>query len=319
MKRYTAFTQGKSFYFYMLVSIVILLLAGCSGGAEAEQNSSAGSKSPATSEAAGKSSDDKVQTPRIVATTVAITEITDALGLDLAGKPTSTKMLPDRYKDVPDVGNPMSPDMEKVMSLKPTDILSVTTLQYDLEPKFKDLNINAEFLNFESLANMQKEIQKLGDRFDKAAKAKEINGTLDAKVAKVKQQIQGKKSPKVLILLGVPGSYLVATEHSYIGDLVKIAGGTNVVQDQKVEYIAHNTEALQQSNPDIILRAAHGMPDEVVKMFDEEFKTNDIWKHFNAVKNGHVYDLPETLFGTTGNLAASSALDELVKMMYPSN
>ncbi|WP_179030652.1 heme ABC transporter substrate-binding protein IsdE [Paenibacillus kribbensis] len=319
MKRYTAFTQGKSFCFYMLVSIVILLLAGCSGGAEAEQNSSAGSKSPATSEAAGKSSDDKVQTPRIVATTVAITEITDALGLDLAGKPTSTKMLPDRYKDVPDVGNPMSPDMEKVMSLKPTDILSVTTLQYDLEPKFKDLNINAEFLNFESLANMQKEIQKLGDRFDKAAKAKEINEALDAKVAKVKQQIQGKKSPKVLILLGVPGSYLVATEHSYIGDLVKIAGGTNVVQDQKVEYIAHNTEALQQSNPDIILRAAHGMPDEVVKMFDEEFKTNDIWKHFNAVKNGHVYDLPEPLFGTTGNLAASSALDELVKMMYPSN
>ncbi|EHS55734.1 heme ABC transporter substrate-binding protein IsdE [Paenibacillus sp. Aloe-11] len=319
MKRYTAFTQGKSFCFYMLVSIVILLLAGCSGGAEAEQNSSAGSKSPATSEAAGKSSDDKVQTPRIVATTVAITEITDALGLDLAGKPTSSKVLPNRYKDVPDVGNPMSPDMEKVMSLKPTDILSVTTLQYDLEPKFKGLNINAEFLNFESLANMQKEIQKLGDRFDKAEKAKEINAALDAKVAAIKQQVQGKKSPKVLILLGVPGSYLVATEHSYIGDLVKIAGGTNVVQDQKVEYIAHNTEALQQSNPDIILRAAHGMPDEVVKMFDEEFKTNDIWKHFNAVKNGHVYDLPEPLFGTTGNLAASSALDELVKMMYPSN
>jgi iron complex transport system substrate-binding protein len=61
------------------------------------------------------------------------------------------------------------------------------------------------------------------------------------------------------------------------------------------------------------------MPDEVVKMFDEEFKTNDIWKHFNAVKNGHVYDLPEPLFGTTGNLAANSALDELMKMLYPSN
>ncbi|MDQ0495024.1 ABC-type Fe3+-hydroxamate transport system substrate-binding protein [Paenibacillus brasilensis] len=122
---------------------------------------------------------------------------------------------------------------------------------------------------------MQKEIQKLGDRFDKAEKAKEINGALDAKIAEIQQKIKGKKSPKVLILLGVPGSYLVATEHSYIGDLVK--------------------------------------------MFDDEFKTNDIWKHFNAVKKGHVYDLPEPLFGTTGNLAASSALDELMKMLYPSN
>ncbi|MBU9708831.1 heme ABC transporter substrate-binding protein IsdE [Paenibacillus sp. AK121] len=319
MKQYAALTQKKSFGFYMLIGIMILLLAGCSGGAQAGQNPSDGSTSTAASDATGKSSNDKTATPRIVATTVAISEITDALGLDLAGKPTSTKVLPDRYKDVPDVGNPMSPDMEKVMSLKPTDVLSVTTLKYDLEPKFKDLNINAEFLNFESLANMQKEIQKLGDRFDKAEKAKEINGALDAKVAEIQQKIKSKKSPKVLILLGVPGSYLVATEHSYIGDLVKIAGGTNVVQGEKVEFIAHNTEALQQSNPDIILRAAHGMPDEVVKMFDEEFKTNDIWKHFNAVKKGHVYDLPEPLFGTTGNLAASSALDELMKMLYPSN
>jgi iron complex transport system substrate-binding protein len=324
MKRHTALAQGKAFTgkafcSYMLISLVLLPLAGCSGGAAAGQNSNDGAKSAATSEAAGKSTDDKAQSSRIVATTVAITEITDALGLDLAGKPTSSKVLPDRYKDVPDVGNPMSQYMEKVMSLKPTDVLSVTTLKYDLEPKFKDLEINAEFLNFESLANMQKEIQKLGDQFGKAEKAKEINGALDAKVAEIQQKIKGKKSPKVLILLGVPGSYLVATEHSYIGDLVKIAGGTNVVQDQKVEYIAHNTEALQQSNPDIILRAAHGMPEEVVKMFNEEFKTNDIWKHFNAVKNGHVYDLPEPLFGTTGNLAANSALDELMKMMYPSN
>ncbi|WP_342427136.1 heme ABC transporter substrate-binding protein IsdE [Paenibacillus sp. FSL L8-0158] len=319
MQRYIAWAQGRSFCLYMLIGIVILLLAGCSGGAQAGQNQNDGSQSASTSDATGKSSDGKAQAPRIVATTVAIAEITDALGLDLAGKPTSTKVLPDRYKDVPDVGNPMSPDMERVMSLKPTDVLSVTTLKYDLEPKFKDLKINAEFLNFESLANMQKEIQKLGDTFGKADKAKEINGALEAKVTEIQQKIKGKKSPKVLILLGVPGSYLVATEHSYIGDLVKIAGGTNVVQGEKVEFIAHNTEALQQSNPDIILRAAHGMPDEVVKMFDEEFKTNDIWKHFNAVKNGHVYDLPEPLFGTTGNLAANSALDELMKMLYPSN
>lgn len=196
MKRYIALAQGKTFGLYMLIGIVILLLAGCSGGAQAGQNQSDGSKSAATSNATGKSSDGKAQAPRIVATTVAIAEITDALGLDLAGKPTSTKVLPDRYKDVPDVGNPMSPDMEKVMSLKPTDVLSVTTLKYDLEPKFKDLKINAEFLNFESLANMQKEIQKLGDTFDKADKAKEINGALDAKVAEIQQKIKGRNPLK---------------------------------------------------------------------------------------------------------------------------
>lgn len=288
--------------------ILVLLLTGCSTGAQA-------GSSTATNEA----STDTASSARIVATTVAITEITAALDLPLVGKPTSTKTLPEQYKDIPDVGNPMSPDMEKVLSLQPTDVLSVTTLQYDLEPKFKDLNMNAEFLDFESLEKMGNEILKMGTQFDRTAKAKEITDTLEAKVAEVKKAVANKPSPKVLILLGVPGSYLVATEHSYIGDLVKIAGGTNVVQGESVEYLASNTEYLQKSNPDIILRAAHGMPEEVVKMFDEDFKTNDIWKHFNAVKTGQVYDLPEPLFGTTASLSAPQALDELLQMMYPSS
>lgn len=59
------------------------------------------------------------------------------------------------------------------------------------------------------------------------------------------------------------------------------------------------------------------MPDEVVDMFNKEFQENDIWKHFDAVQNDRVYDLEETLFGTTGNLAAVEALDELLEMLYP--
>src|SRR5699024_9305588 len=109
----------------------------------------------------------------------------------------------------------------------------------------------------------------------------------------------------------------VATENSYVGDLVKRAGGINVIQDEDREYIASNTENLQQSNPDVILRMAHGMPDEVVEMFDKEFAENDIWKHFKAVQNDRVYDLEEVLSGTTANLAATEALEDLVEILYP--
>ncbi|WP_421617282.1 heme ABC transporter substrate-binding protein IsdE [Brevibacillus sp. TJ4] len=254
---------------------------------------------------------------RIVATTVALTEIMDALGVELVGIPTSYKVLPERYDGVPEVGNPMSPDMEKIVSLKATDVLSVTTLEYDLAPKFDSAGVEATFVNLESLPNMQDAIMQLGQKFGQEERAKDIVAQLEEKKTEIAQKIEGKESPTVLILMGVPGSYLVATENSYIGNLVKLAGGTNIVQGEKVEYLASNTEYLQQANPDIILRAAHGMPEEVVKMFDEEFKTNDIWKHFKAVKQNRVYDLEERLFGTTGNLAALEALDEVVKMLYP--
>ncbi|PFF06673.1 heme ABC transporter substrate-binding protein IsdE [Bacillus cereus] len=254
---------------------------------------------------------------RIVTTTVAVTEIMDALEVDLVGVPTSSKTLPKRYKGLPEVGNPMSPDMEKVKSLKPSEVLSVTTLEYELKPVFDGVGMKANFLDLTSLKNMQNSISDLGKKYGREKQAEEVVTKLDKKVASIRKEVKGKKEPTVLILLGVPGSYLVATEHSYIGDLVKQLGGKNIVQGEKVEYLASNTEYLKKADPDIILRAAHGMPDEVVKMFDKEFKTNDIWKHFEAVKNNRVYDLEERLFGTTGNLTAIEALDELKKMMYP--
>lgn len=254
---------------------------------------------------------------RVVATTVAVTEIMDALEVDLVGVPTSSKTLPNRYKGLPEVGNPMSPDMEKVKSLKPSEVLSVTTLEYELKPVFDGVGMKANFLDLTSLKNMQSSISDLGKKYGREKQAEAVVTKLDKKVASIQKEVKGKKEPTVLILLGVPGSYLVATEHSYIGDLVKQLGGKNIVQGEQVEYLASNTEYLKKADPDIILRAAHGMPDEVVKMFDKEFKTNDIWKHFAAVKNNRVYDLEERLFGTTGNLAAIEALDELKKMMYP--
>ncbi len=85
---------------------------------------------------------------RVVATTVAVTEIMDALEVDLVGVPTSSKTLPKRYKGLPEVGNPMSPDMEKVKSLKPSEVLSVTTLEYELKPVFDDVGMKANFFRF---------------------------------------------------------------------------------------------------------------------------------------------------------------------------
>ncbi|MBP3968735.1 heme ABC transporter substrate-binding protein IsdE [Bacillus sp. WL1] len=285
----------------VLMAIILLVsIAGCS--------------SPKKETAKQVKSESK---ERIVATTVAVTEIMDALEVDLVGVPTSSKTLPKRYKDLPEVGNPMSPDMEKVKSLKPSEVLSVTTLKYELKPVFDGVGMKANFLDLTSLKNMQNSISDLGKKYGREKQAEAVITKLDKKVASIQKEVKGKKEPTVLILLGVPGSYLVATEHSYIGDLVKQLGGKNIVQGEQVEYLASNTEYLKKADPDIILRAAHGMPDEVVKMFDKEFKTNDIWKHFAAVKNNRVYDLEERLFGTTGNLAAIEALDELKKMMYP--
>ena len=86
--------------------------------------------------------------------------------------------------------------------------------------------------------------------------------------ANIESKVAKKETSKVLILMGIPGSYLVATDKSYIGDLVKSLV-ENVIQDHSKQYISSNTEHLVNVNPDIILRLPHGMPDEVKKMFQK--------------------------------------------------
>jgi len=301
----------------MIILFSLFLFAGCGSGdssSAAEGQANDGTDNEAEEAASEESQETDGD---IIATTVALVEIMDKLELDLVGVPTSYKDLPKRYDGLPEVGMAMDPDMEIVKSLKPTDVLSVTTLQADLEDTFEKTDTPVTFIDLESIEGMYNAILDLGEKYDRTEQAEELVNSYDQQLSDIENEVEDKDAPSVLILLGVPGSYLVATENSYIGDLVRRAGGENVIQGEDVEYISSNTEHLQQTNPDVILRAAHGMPDEVVKMFDKEFKENDIWQHFKAVQDDRVYDLEETRFGTTANLAAPEALDELVDMLYP--
>ncbi|SHG51674.1 heme ABC transporter substrate-binding protein IsdE [Ornithinibacillus halophilus] len=301
----------KKLYPLFLTLFILLIAAGCSTSDASDTTNTNNDSQTSTEEATSEESED-----RIISTTVAITEIMDQLELDLVGIPTTYKDLPERYEGLPEVGLAMSPDMEIIRSLKPTDILTVTTLTPYVEETYQQKDTPETYVDLESVEGMYDAILGLGEKYDRTEQAEAIVKNFEEKMTEIEAEIEGKESPTVLILLGVPGSYLVATEDSYVGDLVRRAGGINAVSDKGVEYISSNTENLQQSNPDVILRMAHGMPDEVVEMFDLEFKENDIWKHFKAVQDGRVYDLEETRFGTTANLAAPEALEELVDMLY---
>lgn len=293
-------------YTLCLSLVALFALAGCSDGNEDEKQN----PSPTKKETAAESEH------RIIAGTVVIAEILDRLELDAIAVPETEKDLPARFDGLPSIGNAMEPDMEIVKSLDADDVLSVSTLEYDLEKKFEQLKIPVNFLNFQSVDSMLDEIKTLGQRYDRNKQAEELVANLQKNIDAVQTVAANKEGPRVLILLGIPGSYLVATENTYVGDLVKRAGGKNVMEGQDGEYLASNTEYLHNSNPDIILRLAHGMPDEVIEMFDKEFKTNDIWKHFSAVQNGKVYDLEEELFGTTASLQAPQALGQLMEIFY---
>lgn len=256
--------------------------------------------------------------PRIVATSPAVTEICDKLDLDLVGVPkSSVSKIPSRYKKAKKIGLAMSPDMEIVSSLNPDWILSPSSLQTDLKPKFEELkNTEYAFLNLKSVQGMYRSIQELGEIFGRENQAESLTKEFTIFYKSYQKRNQNKQHPKVLVLMGLPGSYVIATENSYVGSLVKLAGGENVYQNTDQEFLTVNTEDMKKKEPDIIVRAAHALPDKVTKMFEEDFETNDIWKHFDAVKNKRVYDLTYEYFGMSANFKYKKALNELEKDFY---
>lgn len=256
--------------------------------------------------------------PRIVATSPAVTEICEKLDLDLVGVPkSSVSKIPSRYKKAKKIGLAMSPDMEIVSSLNPDWILSPSSLETDLKPKFEELkNTEYAFLNLKSVQGMYRSIQELGEIFGREKQAESITKEFTTFYKSYQKRNQNKKHPKVLVLMGLPGSYVIATENSYVGSLVKLAGGENVYQNTDQEFLTVNTEDMKKKEPDIIVRAAHALPDKVTKMFEEDFETNDIWKHFKAVKNKRVYDLTYEYFGMSANFKYKKALNELEQDFY---
>ena len=79
-----------------------------------------------------------------------------------------------------------------------------------------------------------------------------------------------------LILMCFPGGkYLIATENSYVGSLVELAGGENVYSDYQGDesgFASINPEDVVQKNPDQIFVYAHYNEEEAFASMKKEFE-----------------------------------------------
>lgn len=254
---------------------------------------------------------------RIAATSMATVYIMEKLNIDLVAAPDSDiDKMPERYKDVPKVGMAMTPDIEKLKQINPDYVFSPVSLISDLLPKYKAANLDYGFLNLSNIDGMYKSIEDLGNLLDRKKEAKELIEDYKKFMEDYKAKHRDKKAPKVLVLMGLPGSYVVATENSYAGSLIKLAGAENVYGGTDQQFITINTEDMLQKDPDMILRTAHALPDDVMEMFKKDFAENDIWKHFRAVKENKVYDLDYKKFGMSAKFNYKEALDDLEDLFY---
>jgi len=253
---------------------------------------------------------------RIIMDSVALSQVADVLDIKLAGIPT-TKLgrMPKRYENTVQIGLPMNPNMEVIKSINPTVVYAPDSLKDWLKEGFEKNNIPHKFVDIRSVNGLYSVTEDLANTFGKKEKFAQLKKDYDSFFVEYNKKIENKKKPKVLILMGLPGSYMVASDKSYVGNLVKLAGGENIIKSND-EFSPLNLETALNEQPDIILRTAHAMPDTVNEMFKKEFENNKSWSHFEAVKNNKVVDLDSSIFGMTATFDYQKGLEELAKLFY---
>lgn len=243
---------------------------------------------------------------RIVVTTNAQAQIFNQLDIPLVGVPTpgDQQSLPKQYRDLPQVGNHVAPNLEKIGQLKPDLVYLDAAIASDYQQKLDSDDIKHKQLKFDTLSDLKSAVTSLGKTYHKDAAAKKLNQSLSL------PQQHPKKQQNVLLLMGMPGgSFLVGTKHSYVGDLINQAGG-NVVGSGSSPFVSMNAEQVAQSQPTVIITMAHAMPDSVFKNFDSLFKQST-WQNVPTVKEGHVYRAKEPKFSMTANLNAPEAYQQI--------
>ena len=245
----------------------------------------------------------------VVATSVAVTEILDALGVKVSGVPSTSYELPESTEGAVEIGNPMSPDLEIIKSLNPTVVVSVDTLGSDYMNLFIENNIPSEFVSLESLDGLKEAIISLGERFDK-------DDEIQAKELEVQEKAASLEDTDVLVLFAAPGSTMIATSKSYIGSLVELVGGKNIIEDNSTSFTTYNKEDLAMLNPDKILVMVHALPEETKAALEAEMATDSAWQNIDAVKEGNVVYLDSEYFGMSANLKVIEGLDMLSDIVH---
>ena len=199
--------------------------------------------------------------------------------------------------------------LEKVVSLKPDLIITVKFSDGTIEA-LSQLNAAVLVIDPQGAADVARSATLIGQAVgaDGAKLARDIQAQLDAVKAKTDA------APKVKVFHEVdasdPAKIYTVGPTSFIDDLIKIAGGTNVFASAKTAYPTVSGEEIIRTDPDVIV-----LGDALYGTTVESIASRPGWSALSAVKNKRVY-AGLSLFSRPGPRLGLAA-QEYAKLVHP--
>jgi iron complex transport system substrate-binding protein len=236
--------------------------------------------------------EDKVDPPhRIISLSPNLTEMIYGMGAQdqLVGDTDYCQFPPEAQK-IEKIGGWISPNYEKIISLKPDLVLALKFHEKAVDT-LKKLKIPVVVFNCDSVKDILATYRQLGKELGHETQAEAACRILIQRLAKIKQKAKGEKPLSVLFVVGrTPGTIAEvygAGGKSFINELIKVAGGVNVMADAITEYPLVSKEELIQRDPDVIVDSIQSHDFKATGL-----EAQSVWNQMpvlKAVKLKHIY------------------------------
>jgi iron complex transport system substrate-binding protein len=266
--------------------------------------------------AATQSSD---RTPsRIISLIPAVTEMLFSVG---AGPQVVAVSSFDRYppevSKLPRVGALIDPDVERILSLHP-DLVVVYATQTNLREQLERAKVPMYVYSHAALPDILTTIRSVGARVGHAKAADDLAGSIDRRIAAVRERVAGRPRPRTLIVFDREAAALRGIYASggfgFIHDMVAAAGADNVFADVNQQAVQATTELILARRPDVVLEL-RGDPVSA----DTRQREIGVWQSLAsvpAVRTGRVYFLADQSTVVPGPRVAQ-AVELIARTLHP--
>ncbi len=249
---------------------------------------------------------------RIVSLAPSITEMLFAMeaGEQLVGVTDFCDFPPDA-RQKPKVGY-SNPNLESLVALQPDLVVAPDDfLKPDVIVKLEQLKIPVFILADKNVEGIFVHIQTLGRIVGRSSKADTVAMQLRQQVAVIQRRIQGRAPVRMLYVLNSQPLITVGPG-SFIDQLIRMAGGTNVAAKSATPYPRLSMEAVLQEDPQVLVfpvGKAEGIS-------ESEQQTWRQWSTMTAVKQGRLHQIPADWLNRPGP-RITRGLDALVEILHP--
>lgn len=238
-----------------------------------------------------KKNENKITSHRIISLAPHITEIIYAIGApDKLIAVSDFCKYPEEVKSKQRIGGLLDPNVELIISLKPTHLFGVPSHE-KLDQKLKKFGLNVTMMPNENITDVLNSIKRIGQEIgcdqQSANLINQISNTLDS--LKIKS---GEKSGKSAVLIigrekGTLRNITVAGNDTFLDEIWQLCGGKNIFDDMPIRYGNISLESLLIKDPDVIIEFEIEGGRNVLRV--KNATEWDALNNLTAVKNHNIF------------------------------